>query len=55
MIYKNIKKLHDDDILRLKHLAPFSNAEEALILDNLDSVQLFSSFQFFFILNNILC
>lgn len=33
MIYKNLKKLHFDDILRLKKLAPFSRDEEAVLLN----------------------
>ena len=33
MIYKNIKKLHHDDVIRLKRLAPFSDAENKLLLD----------------------
>jgi hypothetical protein len=32
MIYKNIKKLHSDDVLRLKALAPFSEAENKKLM-----------------------
>lgn len=36
MIYKNLKKLHSDDILRLKKLIPFNLKENSILL-NLDS------------------
>lgn len=33
MIYNNIKKLHPDDVLRLKRLAPFSDKENKLLIE----------------------
>lgn len=33
LIYKNIKKLHVDDVLRLKRLAPYSNQENKLLIE----------------------
>jgi len=33
MIYNKIKKLHPDDVLRLKRLAPFSESENQLLIE----------------------
>jgi hypothetical protein len=36
MIYKNLKRLHTDELLRLKELVPFSQTEDSILL-NLES------------------
>jgi hypothetical protein len=46
MIYKNLKKLHTDDLTRLKELVPFSQVEDSILL-NLNSDLVDSSTQFF--------
>lgn len=47
MIYKNIKKLHPDDVLRLKRLAPFSESENKLLTNlnkDIDNESFFETF-----------
>ena len=39
MVYKNIQKLHIDDIIRLKQLIPFNDVENSILL-NLESVNI---------------
>ena len=46
MIYKNLKKLHSDDLTRLKELVPFSQEEDSILL-NLNSDLVDSSTKFF--------
>jgi len=46
MIYKNLKKLHSDDLIRLKERVPFSQEEDSILL-NLTSNLADSSKRFF--------
>lgn len=46
MIYKNLKKLHSDELTRLKELVPFSQLEDSIIL-NLNSNLSDASEEFF--------